>query len=108
LQERRIESPTEGLADATRRLEAVLDNASVAIFLSTLPLALFAGEALREFALVLLFGVVLATSSSIFIAAPILLYLGENRLRRGPAEEAPAPGIGGPVPAIHANRQRED
>jgi SecD/SecF fusion protein len=57
-------------------------STSMAIFLSTLPLALFAGEGLREFAWVLLFGVVLATSSSIFIAAPILLYLGEKALRR--------------------------
>ncbi len=56
-------------------------STSLAIFLATLPLALFGGEALQEFALVLLFGVVLATSSSIFIAAPILLYLGEHRLR---------------------------
>jgi SecD/SecF fusion protein len=66
-------------------------STSAAIFLATLPLALFGGEALQEFALVLLFGVVLATSSSIFIAAPILLYLGEHRLRRNaPAE----PGTG--------------
>lgn len=56
-------------------------STSLAIFLSTLPLALFGGEALQEFAWVLLFGVVLATSSSIFIAAPILLFLGERRLR---------------------------
>ena len=61
---------------------------SVALFLATLPLALFGGEALQEFAWVLLFGVVLATSSSIFIAAPILLYLGEHRLRKQPAPEA--------------------
>jgi SecD/SecF fusion protein len=61
---------------------------SVALFLATLPLALFGGEALQEFAIVLLFGVVLATSSSIFIAAPILLYLGEHRLRRNAAETA--------------------
>ncbi len=54
---------------------------SLALFLATLPLAVFGGESLREFALVLLFGVVLATSSSIFIAAPILLLLGETRLR---------------------------
>ena len=61
---------------------------SLAVFLATLPLALFGGESLREFAWTLLFGVVLATSSSIFIAAPILLHLGENRLRRdAPAEE---------------------
>src|SRR3954471_11689155 len=62
---------------------------SVAIFLATLPLAVFGGEALQEFAIVLLFGVVLATSSSIFIAAPILLYLGEHRLRRNaPVDQA--------------------
>ena len=59
---------------------------SLAIFLATVPLAIFGGEALREFAWVLLFGVVLATSSSIFIAAPILLHLGEHRLRRSPVE----------------------
>jgi hypothetical protein len=35
------------------------------------------------FAVVLLFGLVLATSSSIFIAAPILLNLGEKHLRAG-------------------------
>ncbi len=64
-------------------------STSIAIFLATLPLAIFANEGLREFAWVLLFGVVLATSSSIFIAAPILLYLGEHRLRR-PSEDEQA------------------
>ena len=63
--------------------------ASLALFLAIAPLALFGGPALREFAVVLLFGLVLATSSSIFIAAPILLNLGEKRLRgRRPAEAA--------------------
>jgi SecD/SecF fusion protein len=69
---------------------------SLAIFLATVPLALFGGEALREFAWVLLFGVVLATSSSIFIAAPILLHLGEKRLRRTPMPEADQAGAAGP------------
>ena len=68
---------------------------SVAILLATLPMALFGGEALQEFAIVLLFGVVLATSSSIFIAAPILLYLGEHRLRRNAPAEAGVAGEGG-------------
>jgi len=57
---------------------------SMATFLATLPLALFGGEALEEFAWTMLFGILLATSSSIFIAAPILLFLGEDKLRRGP------------------------
>jgi SecD/SecF fusion protein len=55
---------------------------SIAHFLAIAPLALFGGPALNHFALTLLFGLVLATSSSIFIAAPILLNLGEQRLRR--------------------------
>ena len=64
---------------------------SLALFLAIAPLALFGGPALREFAVVLLFGLVLATSSSIFIAAPILLNLGEKRLRgRKPVEAAGA------------------
>lgn len=61
-------------------------NTSLTVFLSTVPLALLGGKAIEDFALVLLFGVVLATSSSIFIAAPILLFLGQNKLRRGGKE----------------------
>lgn len=61
---------------------------SVTLFLACLPLAIWGGSALEDFALVNLFGIVVGTSSSIFIAAPILLFLGENRLRRG-AEELP-------------------
>lgn len=67
-------------------------NTSVTIFLSTIPLALFGGESVQGFAIVLLFGIVLATSSSIFIAAPILLFLGENKLRRGALPVAEADG----------------
>jgi SecD/SecF fusion protein len=58
-------------------------NVSATIFLATLPLVLFGGEALRDFSEVMLFGIALGTSSSIFIAAPILLLLGEGRLRTG-------------------------
>jgi preprotein translocase subunit SecF len=63
-------------------------NTSLTAFLATLPLALFGGEAIRDFAITLLFGVVMATSSSIFIAAPILLFLGEKRLRPAAAAAA--------------------
>lgn len=55
---------------------------SMTVFLASLPLALFGGPSLSGFALMMLFGIVVGTSSSIFIAAPILLLLGENRLRR--------------------------
>jgi preprotein translocase subunit SecF len=52
------------------------------VFLAILPLAVMSAATLREFATVLLIGIVIGTSSSIFIAAPILLLLGEGRLRR--------------------------
>lgn len=64
---------------------------SLALFLAIAPLALFGGPALNEFALTLMFGLVLATSSSIFIAAPILLNLGENRLGRARAASQGTP-----------------
>ncbi len=55
---------------------------SMTVFLASIPLALFGGATLSGFAWVMLFGIVVGTSSSIFIAAPILLFLGEHRLRR--------------------------
>ena len=55
---------------------------SMPLFLAALPLALFGPTSISDFAWVMLFGIVVGTSSSIFIAAPILLFLGEHRLRR--------------------------
>ena len=67
---------------------------SMTIFLASLPLVIFAsGSSLAGFAWMNLFGIIVGTSSSIFIAAPILLFLGENRLRRDaqpPAKPAEA------------------
>jgi preprotein translocase subunit SecD/preprotein translocase subunit SecF len=64
---------------------------SATVFLASLPLALFGGSTLSGFAWVMLFGIFVGTSSSIFIAAPILLFLGENRLRRDAQVPAAAP-----------------
>ena len=63
---------------------------SITVFLAALPLAIFGGASLSGFAVMMLFGIVVGTSSSIFIAAPILLLLGENRLRRDAKPPAPA------------------
>lgn len=68
---------------------------SMTVFLAALPLALFGGQTLSGFAIVMLFGIVVGTTSSIFIAAPILLLLGEKRLRREVA-----------VPAVPATARR--
>jgi preprotein translocase subunit SecF len=68
---------------------------SMTVFLASLPLALFGGATLSGFALMMLFGIVVGTSSSIFIAAPILLFLGEKKLRRdSQAPAAPHPAAG--------------
>lgn len=57
-------------------------STSVTVFLASLPLALFGGSSLSHFAWAMLFGIAIGTVSSIMIAAPILLLLGEHRLRR--------------------------
>lgn len=62
---------------------------SVTTFLSILPMAIAGGDAVASFALPMLFGIVVGTSSSIFIAAPIVLLLGERRLRKGLAQLRP-------------------
>jgi preprotein translocase subunit SecD/preprotein translocase subunit SecF len=66
---------------------------SSTVFLAALPLALFGGASLSGFAWVMLFGIVVGTSSSIYIAAPILLLLGEHRLRRGNPKVADDPTV---------------
>jgi SecD/SecF fusion protein len=64
---------------------------SVAILLSMLPMAIWGGSAVENFAIPMVFGVVVATTSSIFIAAPILLLLGDWWKRRHASGELPAP-----------------
>jgi len=54
---------------------------SATAFLALLPMALWGGPAVASFAWPMLFGIAVAASSSIFIAAPILLFLGERRWR---------------------------
>ncbi len=71
---------------------------------SLVALAVLGGEVVRPFALIMLFGVVVGTFSSIFIAAPVLLYI-EQRWP-GPAARGhmmsraaqPAPGGRKPQP----------
>jgi SecD/SecF fusion protein len=46
-------------------------------------MAIAGGSAVSSFALPMLFGIVVSTSSSIFIAAPIVLMLGKRRENRG-------------------------
>jgi SecD/SecF fusion protein len=63
---------------------------SATAFLAVLPMALQGGPAVASFAIPMAFGVVIATSSSIFIAAPILLLLGDWHARRASVRDAAA------------------
>jgi SecD/SecF fusion protein len=65
---------------------------STSVFLATIPLALIGGAALLPFAAVMLYGIILSTTSSIWIAAPILLFLGEKKLRRNATTTAAGRG----------------
>lgn len=56
---------------------------SVTLLLAALPLALFGGDTLSGFAWVMVFGIFISASSSVFIAAPIVLFSGRKSLRRG-------------------------
>ncbi|WP_455478301.1 protein translocase subunit SecD [Bartonella sp. B10] len=49
---------------------------SATTVLAMLPMAIWGGSAVYNFACPMVFGIIIATSSSIFIAAPILLFLG--------------------------------
>ena len=55
---------------------------SVTAFLALLPMAIWGGSAVESFAVPMVFGIVVAARSSVFIAAPILLFLGDWRTRR--------------------------
>ncbi len=63
---------------------------SLTTFLAMIPLAFMGGEAVEVFAIGMLFGIVVGTSSSIFIAAPLVLLTGEKWLRRQKASEIAA------------------
>ncbi|MCB2427584.1 protein translocase subunit SecD [Methylophaga pinxianii] len=56
---------------------------SVTTFLALIPMAVAGGSAVASFALPMLFGIVIGTSSSVFIAAPIVYWMGQHRLRKG-------------------------
>ncbi len=57
--------------------------------LALLALFVFGGEVIRGFAFAMIWGVVVGTYSSIFIAAPLLLHL---KLQRGTADDKDAAG----------------
>jgi preprotein translocase subunit SecF len=75
---------------------SILTHVTVAA--ATLSLLLFAGEVIRPFSWIMLFGIVTGTFSSIYIAGPVLLWI-ERRWPRTQGKEGPRPGSSKSAPA---------
>jgi preprotein translocase subunit SecF len=81
--------PTDLLIDVS--VNAVLPRTimtATTVFLALLSLVIFGGEVIRSFSLAMIWGIFVATYSSVFICSPMLIYLG---LRNESAEAPPAP-----------------
>jgi len=77
----------------------------VTVAMSLLALLLFGGQAIHSFTATMMFGVVLVgTYTSVFIASPILIYLGVGRGRSGGADEPEAPPSGPAAASASAAR----
>jgi SecD/SecF fusion protein len=76
------QSPLQNIID--RSMNETLARSlftSVTALLAMLPMAMWGGTAVSSFAVPMVFGIIVAASSSVFIAAPILLFLGNRRAR---------------------------
>ncbi len=82
--------PTADLIDAS--VNAVLPRTIMTastVFLALLSLVVFGGQVIRSFSLAMVWGIVVATYSSVFICSPMLIYLGlRNDAREAVREEA--------------------
>ncbi|MFD1747493.1 protein translocase subunit SecD [Rhizobium helianthi] len=67
---------------------------SATAFLAMIPMAIWGGSAVESFAIPMVFGIFIAASSSVFIAAPILLFLGDWRTRRRKSQQLSVPVAG--------------
>ncbi|MEP5286153.1 MAG: protein translocase subunit SecF, partial [Alloalcanivorax venustensis] len=85
------ERPLEDIIDLslTQTLRRTLFT-SMTTFLAILPMGLAGGPAVTSFALPVLFGIVVGTSSSMFIAAPMAMFLERWFSPEGPAAREPA------------------
>jgi len=80
--------PTDQLIDMS--VNAVLPRTimtATTVFLALLSLVTFGGAVIRSFSLAMIWGIFVATYSSVFICSPMLIYLG---LRNEGAEPTPA------------------
>ena len=92
IREIRGKSPTLTPGHDQRSVNQTLSRTiltSTTVFLVSFVLYAFGGEGIHLFAFVMMMGVLISTYSSIYIASPLLLILGEGK-ERGTAPSAPA------------------
>ena len=70
---------------------------SATAFLAMLPMAIWGGSAVESFAIPMVFGILVAATSSVFIAAPILLFLGDWRRSRAKSDDDQSMPADGPA-----------
>ncbi|HEY1735655.1 MAG TPA: protein translocase subunit SecF [Methylovirgula sp.] len=84
--------PTDQLVDMS--INAVLPRTimtATTVFLALLSLVIFGGEVIRSFSIAMIWGIFVATYSSIFICSPMLIYLGlRNETADAPTASAEA------------------
>ena len=81
--------PTDQLIDVS--VNAVIPRTimtATTVFLALISLVVFGGEVIRSFSLAMIWGIFVATYSSIFICSPMLIYLGLRSDTVGPAPAA--------------------
>ncbi|PNG26402.1 protein translocase subunit SecF [Methylocella silvestris] len=82
--------PTDELIDLS--VNAVLPRTimtATTVFLALLSLVVFGGQVIRSFSIAMIWGIFVATYSSVFICSPMLIYLG---LRNETVGQEPTPG----------------
>ncbi|TAL80063.1 MAG: protein translocase subunit SecF [Beijerinckiaceae bacterium] len=83
--------PTDELIDIS--INAVLPRTimtATTVFLALLALVTFGGEVIRSFSIAMIWGIFVATYSSVFICSPMLIYLGLRNESADPPQRAAA------------------
>ena len=65
----------------------------MATSLALVALVIYGGAVIKSFSWAMIFGVVIGTYSSIFIAAPVLIYLGVRNAGEAEVLEEPDPSL---------------
>ena len=81
--------PADQLIDVS--VNAVLPRTimtATTVFLALLSLVVFGGQVIRSFSIAMIWGIFVATYSSVFICSPMLIYLGLREDTGGPAPAA--------------------